>query len=75
MQTVASNWVNFLRIERLWGLDDPLFPATKVAVGDNLRFEAVGLDREILEQCRADPCDLQRRVCIGWIAVFQSAQL
>jgi hypothetical protein len=27
-------------------LDDPLFPATKVAVGDNLRFGAVGLHRK-----------------------------
>jgi integrase len=34
------------RTEKLWGLDDALFPATKVAVGDNLRFGAVGLDRK-----------------------------
>jgi integrase len=35
-----------LRRDKLWGLDDPLFPATLVAVGDDLRFEAVGLDRK-----------------------------
>lgn len=34
-----------MRTEKLWGLDDPLFPATKVAVGDNLRFAPAGLDR------------------------------
>lgn len=28
------------------GLDDPLFPATKVAVGNNLQFAAAGLDRK-----------------------------
>ena len=37
---VVVDWVSYLRTEKLWGLDDPLFPATKVAVGDNLRFVA-----------------------------------
>jgi integrase len=36
----------YLRTEKLWGLDDPLFPATKVAVGDNLRFGPAGLSRK-----------------------------
>jgi integrase/recombinase XerD len=40
------DWVSYLRGEKLWGLDDPLFPATKVAVGNGLRFEAIGLDRK-----------------------------
>src|SRR6516225_4562519 len=31
---------------RLWGLDDPLFPATKIVVGDSRHFEASGLDRK-----------------------------
>lgn len=43
---VVVDWVTYLRAEKLWGLDDPLFPATKVAVGGNRRFEAVGLDRK-----------------------------
>jgi integrase len=43
---VVADWVNYLRAEKLWGLDDPLFPATKVAVGEDLRFEATGLDRK-----------------------------
>jgi integrase len=43
---VVEDWVAYLRTEKLWGLDDPLFPATKVALGKNLRFEAVGLDRK-----------------------------
>ena len=46
IRAVVAGWVAYLRMERLWGLDDPLFPATKVAVGDNLRFGAVGLDRK-----------------------------
>lgn len=46
IQQIVENWVNFLREEKLWGNDDPLFPATKVAVGDSYRFEAAGLDRK-----------------------------
>jgi integrase len=46
VRAVVVDWVNFLRTDKLWGLDDPLFPATKVAVSDNLRFEAAGLDRK-----------------------------
>jgi integrase len=46
IRAVVADWVTYLRTEKLWGLDDPLFPATKVAVGDNFRFGAVGLDRK-----------------------------
>jgi integrase len=46
IRTVLADWVAYLRSEKLWGLDDPLFPATKVVVGDDLRFGAVGLDRK-----------------------------
>ena len=45
-RAVVAAWVAYLRTEKLWGLRDPLFPATKVAVGDNLRFAATGLDRK-----------------------------
>ncbi len=43
IRAVVIDWVNYLRRDKLWGLEDPLFPATKVAVGDNLRD---GLDRK-----------------------------
>jgi hypothetical protein len=46
IRAIVIDWVDHLRQEKLWGLDDPLFPATKVAVGENLRFEAAGLDRK-----------------------------
>ncbi|KAB2875733.1 MAG: site-specific integrase [Pseudorhodoplanes sp.] len=46
IRAVVAEWVAYLRTDKLWGLDDPLFPATKVAVGDNLRFGAAGLDRK-----------------------------
>jgi len=46
IRTIVAGWVAHLRTDKLWGLDDPLFPATKVGLGDNLRFAAVGLDRK-----------------------------
>lgn len=46
IRSVVIDWVNLLRQEKVWGLDDPLFPATLVRVGSNLRFEACGLDRK-----------------------------
>ena len=46
IRAVVVDWVDYLRTEKLWGLDDPLFPATEVAVSHNLRFGAVGLSRK-----------------------------
>jgi integrase len=43
---IVVDWVRFLRTEKLWGNDDPLFPATKVATGPDQRFAAVGLARK-----------------------------
>jgi integrase/recombinase XerD len=40
---IFEDWVQFLRVERLWGLDDPLFPATKIINGADHAFEAAGL--------------------------------
>lgn len=42
---VVSEWVAHLRERLLWGNDDPLFPATRIALGDSRQFEAVGLER------------------------------
>lgn len=42
---LVTDWVRFLREEKLWGNDDPLFPATRVAVGQTHQFEAAGLER------------------------------
>lgn len=42
---IVSEWVRYLRDDLLFGDDDPLFPKTKVGVGDN-GFEVKGLDRQ-----------------------------
>jgi integrase len=46
IQAVVVDWVKYLRQEKLWGLGDPLFPATKVVVGASRHFEVAGLDRK-----------------------------
>jgi len=46
IRAIVEAWVNHLRQEKLWGNDDPLFPATQVAVGEERRFQVVGLDRK-----------------------------
>jgi integrase len=33
IREIVSEWVRFLREEKLWGNDDPLFPATRIVVG------------------------------------------
>ena len=43
---IVSEWISFLRDVKLWGNDDPLFPATRVAVGSSHQFEASGLKRK-----------------------------
>ena len=43
---IVGDWVNYLRHKKLWGNDDPLFPATQVAVSTQRRFEVVGLERK-----------------------------
>jgi integrase len=46
MEQIVTEWVRFLREEKLWGNDDPLFPATRIAVGASQQFEAAGLERK-----------------------------
>jgi len=46
IRRVVEEWVGYLRGEKLWGNDDPLFPATHIALGETLQFEASGLERE-----------------------------
>ncbi|MHB8165287.1 MAG: tyrosine-type recombinase/integrase [Sulfuricella sp.] len=43
---IVEEWVHYLLEEKLWGIDDPLFPATRVAIGTLRQFEAAGLDRK-----------------------------
>jgi len=42
---IVTEWVSYLRDEKLWGNDDPLFPSTRIEVGNSRQFEAAGLSR------------------------------
>ncbi len=42
---IVLDWVGFLRKQKGFGPEDPLFPKSKVLPAENLEFRAVGLDR------------------------------
>jgi integrase len=44
-RAIVAQWVDYLSTEKLWGPDDPLFPATRVARSASHQFEACGLAR------------------------------
>ena len=44
IRKIVADWVLFLREDRLWGNDGPLFPKTRISVGENKLFTANGLD-------------------------------
>ena len=41
---ILADWVFYLRTERLWCNDDPLFPATSTALGTTGQWEATGIE-------------------------------
>jgi len=43
---IVAEWVSYLRECKLWGNDDPLFPATRIALGATRQFEVSGLERD-----------------------------
>lgn len=49
VRAIVDEWVRDLREVRLWGNDDPLFPATRVELGERLQFEATGIERKAWE--------------------------
>lgn len=45
VQHIVVEWVTFLRTEKGFGPEDPIFPKSRVETGPDLRFVANGLDR------------------------------
>jgi integrase len=43
---IVAEWVSYLREVKLWGNDDPLFPATHIAIGETRQFKVSGLERK-----------------------------
>jgi len=46
IREIVTEWVGYLRETKLWGNDDPLFPATRVQLGEARQFAAGGLERK-----------------------------
>lgn len=46
LMVTLTEWVQHLRDDKLWGNDDPLFPATRVVIGKTGEFEVNGLDKK-----------------------------
>jgi integrase len=46
IRRIVVEWVSYLREEKLWGNDDPLFPVTRIVLGTTRQFEASGLERQ-----------------------------
>jgi len=44
--SILSDWIEELKSKHYFGATDPLFPKSKVGVGQSRRFEAIGLMRE-----------------------------
>lgn len=45
ISAIVVDWITWLRAEKLWGLDDPLFPATECRPDASQQFKAMGLSR------------------------------
>jgi integrase len=45
IQQIVADWVTFLREEKGFGPEDPIFPKSRVAPGPDLKFAPAGLDR------------------------------
>ena len=43
---IFAEWVQYLRDDKRWGNDDPLFPATRVVLGKTGEFSVDGIDNK-----------------------------
>ena len=73
VREIVTAWVSYLRDEKLWGNDDPLFPATQMTLGATRQFEVAGLGTKALEQCHAHSHHISRDLYQCRSAVFQPA--
>ena len=46
IQQIVVDWITYLRQVKLWGNNDPLFPATQMILNAAKQFEVVGLARK-----------------------------
>jgi integrase len=46
IRQIVADWVNYLKEQKLWGNDDPLFPMTEVGINEHKQFGVFGLKRK-----------------------------
>lgn len=46
IRQIVVDWVDYLKREKLWGNEDPLFPKTAMTISDAQRFQHVELERK-----------------------------
>lgn len=46
VRQIVEDWVSYLRQQKLWGNDAPLFPASRIELGVTRHFEVVGIDQK-----------------------------
>ncbi len=44
IRNIALDWINYLKNEKHYGMNDPVFPRTKIGQDENHAFEAQGLE-------------------------------
>ena len=74
IRQIVADWVTYLREVKLWGNDDPLFPATHMVVGAARAVRGRRPETRALEQRRTHPRDLPRGVQAAGLPVLQPAQ-
>ena len=72
---IVAEWVSYLREDELWGNDDPLFPATRIAVGATRQFEVSGLERNHWSSASPIRTIFREAFDQGGPAIFQPTQL
>jgi len=46
IRAIVVDWITYLRTEKLFGMDDPIFPKPAMGIGEAGGFEVQGLSRE-----------------------------
>jgi site-specific recombinase XerD len=75
IRRIVVEWVSYLREEKLWGNDDPLFPATRVVLGTTRQFEVSGLEREHWKGASSIRTIFREAFYQCWSAILPSPQL
>jgi len=46
IEKIVLEWIKYLKEDKLWGNEDPLFPTTNITPGSSLQFKATGVKKE-----------------------------